>query len=51
MYDFKGRRLEGKMPNAKKKLIEAWIEIHKDELLASWAAVKQGEVIKIEGLK
>jgi len=51
VYDLDGNKLEGEMPKAKAKLIVAWIEIHKDDLTASWKAARQGEVIKIEGLR
>jgi hypothetical protein len=34
------------------KLVEAWIEIHKEDLLANWElAVNGQEVFKIEPLK
>ncbi len=47
-----GKILEGSIPNNKQKLVEAWIEIHKDELLADWELAVQGEsVFKIEPLK
>lgn len=47
-----GNILEGEMPNNKLKLIEAWVEIHKEELLANWELASKGEqVFKIEPLK
>jgi len=47
-----GEILEGSVPANKLKLVLAWIEIHKDELLANWTLAVQGEqVFKIEGLK
>jgi hypothetical protein len=47
-----GDVLEGDLPKSKMKLVQAWIEIHKDELLANWqSAVKGQEVSKIEPLK
>jgi len=51
VYSLEGKRLEGKIPKAKERLILAWVEIHKDELSASWQVIKDGEVIKIEGLR
>lgn len=43
---------EGIMPIKQKKIIEAWVEIHKDELLAAWYAYNHdGELIKIKGLE
>ncbi len=47
-----GNILAGKLIPAKLKLAQAWIEIHKDELMADWElAVNGQEVFKIEPLK
>ena len=47
-----GKRLNGNMPNKQLKLIEAWREIHKDEIEASWYAYNNdAEIIKIKGLE
>jgi hypothetical protein len=47
-----GNILEGSLPVNKMKLVQAWIEIHKEELMADWELAVQGEqVFKIEGLK
>ena len=47
-----GKLLEGKLKSSKLKLVEAWIEIHKDELMANWELAINGEpVFKIDPLK
>jgi hypothetical protein len=47
-----GNVLEGTMRSNKMKLVQAWIEIHRDELMANWElAVNGQEVFKIEPLK
>lgn len=47
-----GEILEGSIPKAKLKLVEAWIEIHKDELMADWQLAVSGELpYKIEPLR
>lgn len=47
-----GSILDGGIPPAKRKLVEAWIEIHRDELLADWQlAVEGSTVFKIKGLE
>ncbi len=47
-----GTIIEGKLPKAKQKLVIAWIEIHKDELLADWSLALNGEpVFKIDPLR
>jgi len=47
-----GSVLAGKLPKAKQKLVDAWVEIHKDELIADWELASNGEsVFKIDPLK
>ena len=47
-----GNLLEGELKTNKMKLLQAWIEIHQEELMADWELASQGETIfKIEPLK
>lgn len=47
-----GEVLEGNLPSGKLRLVLAWIEIHGDELLASWGqAVSGQQPNKIEPLR
>jgi hypothetical protein len=47
-----GEILEGSIPNSKMKLLQAWIELHKDELIANWQLEVSGQLpYKIEPLK
>lgn len=47
-----GAVLEGDIPANKMKLLQAWIELHKDELLADWELAAKGEQpYKIDPLK
>lgn len=44
--------IEGSLRSAKLKLVQAWIEIHQDELMADWRLAVNGRpVFKIEPLK
>lgn len=44
--------IEGKIPNRQLRLVQAWIEIHRDELVADWALAVEGDTpFKIEPLK
>jgi len=44
--------IEGKIANNKRKLVEAWIEIHRDELMANWELAINGEkIFSIDPLK
>ena len=47
-----GTIIEGKLPKSKQKLVDAWIEIHRDELVADWELAVNGEpIFKIDPLK
>ncbi len=47
-----GAVLEGSIAASRMKLLQAWIEIHKDELIADWELASQGSpLFKIEPLK
>lgn len=47
-----GELLTGELPKNKRKLVEAWIEIHREELVADWQlAVNGQEPFKIDPLK
>ena len=35
--------LAGSLPRAKLRLVQAWIELHRDELLADWELAASGE--------
>jgi hypothetical protein len=47
-----GQLLEGTLKTNKMKLVQAWIEIHNEELMADWALAISGEsIFKIDPLK
>ncbi len=47
-----GDIIEGGIPAAKIKLLHAWIELHKDELMADWQLAVSGQhPYKIEPLR
>ena len=49
---FDGEILEGAIPKSKIKLVEAWMEIHHDDLEANWNLLSKGEQhFRIEPLK
>ncbi len=44
--------LAGEFPTNKLRLLQAWIEIHREELLADWKLATNGlEIFKIDPLK
>ncbi|ALC16982.1 hypothetical protein DSOUD_2217 [Desulfuromonas soudanensis] len=38
-----GEVLEGEIPSSKMKLVQAWLEIHKEDLLADWELAVNGQ--------
>ena len=47
-----GTVLEGKLPKSQMKLLDAWMEIHKDDLAANWKLLSNGEqFFRIDPLK
>lgn len=47
-----GELIEGKLPSSKTRLVQAWIEIHYEDLLADWSLAIEGEAIfKIDPLR
>ncbi len=52
VIDFYGNILEGSFPKSKLKLLEAWMEIHREDLEANWKLLSRGDgFFKIEPLK
>lgn len=47
-----GDVLQGELKRNKMKLVQAWIEIHQEELMANWELASNGEqIFKIDPLK
>ena len=47
-----GTVLEGSIPRAKMKLLDAWMEIHREDLEANWKLLSNGEqFFRIDPLK
>ncbi len=47
-----GEVLEGELKPGKLRLVQAWVEIHQEELMADWELASQGQsVFKIEPLR
>lgn len=51
-FSFEGDIINGNFPKKQRKLVEAWIELHRDELKANWKLAVEGEhMFKIDPLK
>ena len=47
-----GEVLEGTLPPGKMRLVQAWVEIHREDLMADWQLAVDGEQpFKIEPLR
>ena len=47
-----GELLAGDLPKRQMRMVQVWIDLHKDELLADWELAKEGtEPFRIEPLK
>ncbi|MDL1971366.1 MAG: DUF4160 domain-containing protein [Candidatus Desulfofervidaceae bacterium] len=47
-----GELIAGELPRKQLRLVQAWIEIHKEELMANWKLAQKGETpFKIDPLK
>jgi len=52
VFNMDGDIMTGSFPKKQSKLVSAWAEIHKDELLANWELAINGEAVyKIEPLR
>ena len=50
-FNMEGELIKGTMPRKQCKLIAAWAEIHKEELLANWElAINEKELYRIKPL-
>lgn len=52
IFDFNGKIIERYIPIKQKRITQAWIEIHKEELIKLWKIAVEGKgSFKIEPLK
>ena len=52
IFDFNGNILEGSIEDRQKRMVEAWIFIHNEDLLTLWNVIQEGEeYFKIDPLK
>lgn len=45
IFNLDGELIDGHIPSSKVKLIAAWTQIHRDELLANWQLAKNSEAL------
>jgi hypothetical protein len=51
-FDFDGEIIQGDFPKKQTRLVQAWVELHRDEIEMNWHLLtREGEYHKIEPLK
>ncbi len=51
-FDLEGEILNGQMPKTQSRLISAWVELHRKELIANWSlAINEKPLYRISPLK
>ena len=51
-FNMQGEIIKGRIPKKQEKLIAAWVELHKEELLANWKlAIDKQTLYRIDPLK
>jgi hypothetical protein len=51
-FSLSGKLIAGDpLPKKQQKVLEAWIAVKEDEIVASWSAYQEGTIIKIDGIK
>lgn len=43
VFDFEGNVIEGELPLKKTRMVQTWIDIHNEELVANWKLLSNGE--------
>lgn len=43
VFDFDGNVLEGNIPKKKERMVQAWIDIHQEDLIANWKLLSNGD--------
>lgn len=47
-----GELLDGQLPSRQMKLVQAWVELHQDDLMADWHLASEGQTpFKIDPLR
>lgn len=43
IFGFDGELIEGDLPRKQRKMVEAWVAIHEDDLKANWQLLLEGQ--------
>ncbi len=43
VFDLDGNKMEGSLPSKKERMVQTWIDIHQEDLVANWKLLQSGE--------
>ncbi len=43
VFDLDGNKIEGSLPSKKERMVQTWIDIHQEDLVANWKLLQSGE--------
>ena len=43
VFDLDGNMIEGSLPSKKVRMVQTWIDIHHEDLMANWKLLSNGE--------
>lgn len=45
VFDLDGNKIEGDLPKKKIRMVQTWIDIHQEDLMANWKLITNGQQI------
>ncbi len=45
VFDLEGNKIEGDLPKKKIRMVQTWIDIHQEDLLANWKLITNGQQV------
>ncbi|MCM1382743.1 MAG: DUF4160 domain-containing protein [Muribaculaceae bacterium] len=45
VFDLDGNKIEGDLPKKKIRMVQTWIDIHQEDLMANWKLIANGQQV------
>ncbi len=45
IFDLEGNKIEGDLPKKKIRMVQTWIDIHQEDLMANWKLITNGQQV------
>ena len=45
VFDLDGNKIEGDLPKKKIRMVQTWIDIHQEDLMANWKLITNGQQV------